>query len=156
LRRQRPEAFDSILLKALNAPGEGLEWIYPTGRTGEREPQGIAFLRDRPDVLALWKKLWPQRGRQQTWDGVAQLHTTAESEWVLMEAKANAVEFVTPPCQASKEGGRKTIEAALNRVKASLGVHRHLLLIRFRGHQIGRTMRQGVHDGSTTAAHVQP
>ena len=60
-------------------------------------------------------------------------------QWVLIEAKANTVEFVTLPCAAAKiprstmpEGtpvspkrGRDLIENTLNQVKRHLGVHRH-------------------------------
>lgn len=126
--RQRVEqaaALDRSLLSALDAPDGRLEWVYPTGTEGEREPEGLAFLSDRQDVQALWREYWPQRGRAQTWDGVAKLHTSAGSEWVLIEAKANSVEFVTPPCGAVKEGGRGQIKTALGQVKTALGVHRH-------------------------------
>jgi hypothetical protein len=56
---------------------------------------------------------------------MAKLHTGPEAAWVLIEAKANAVEFVTPPCAASKDGGRGQIEKVLGRVKSALGVQRH-------------------------------
>ena len=41
--------------------------------------------------LTRWKKYWPQRGRAQTWDGIAKLHRGESYEWVLIEAKANTV-----------------------------------------------------------------
>jgi hypothetical protein len=124
-RTGQPEALDKTLLTALGASEGRLEWHYPIGAEGEREPEGLAFLRDREDVQTLWREFWPQRGRAQTWDGVAKLHRGADVEWVLIEAKANAVEFVTPPCAASKDGGRAQIEKTLGRVKSALGVHRH-------------------------------
>jgi hypothetical protein len=86
----------------------------------------LDFLTDRPDVLALWKDFWPQRGRAQTWDGAARLlHRGDQIEWLLIEAKANKVEFVTPPTGASSNGGRAQILKSLNHVKSALGVHRH-------------------------------
>jgi hypothetical protein len=85
----------------------------------------LDFLADRDDVVARWREYWPQRGRAQTWDGIAKLQHGGTTEWVLIEAKANTVEFVTPPCGASKEGGRDQIEKTLNRLKTHLGVHRH-------------------------------
>jgi hypothetical protein len=124
-RAEQSEALDQTLLAAIGRPEGRLEWHYPTGQAGEREPEGLAFLRDREDLQPLWREFWPQRGRAQTWDGVARLHTGAEVEWVLIEVKANAVEFVSPPCGASKAGGRTAIEKSLGRVKAALGVHYH-------------------------------
>jgi len=122
-RSKSRDEFDRNLLGAMGALDGRLEWIYPTGVRAEREPQRVSFLKDK-GVETLWKKYWPQRGRAQTWDGVAKLHRGDVSEWVLIEAKANTVEFVTPPCGASKLGGRGQIEKALNRLKSYLGVHR--------------------------------
>jgi hypothetical protein len=59
------------------------------------------------------------RGRQQSWDAVG----TADGEWLLVEAKANAPEFCSPATTAAG-AGREKIEHALNRVKRGLGVHR--------------------------------
>jgi hypothetical protein len=125
-RAERSGEFDRVLVATLIAgPVDRIEWIYPTGALDEREPEGLEFLTDREDVLARWKEYWPQRGRAQTWDGIAKLHRGESYEWLLIEAKANTVEFVTPPCGASKEGGRNQIEKTLNRLKTHLGVHRH-------------------------------
>jgi hypothetical protein len=52
---------------------------------------------------------------------VAKLHRGGVTESVLIEAKANTVEFVTPPGSASKLGGRGQIEMTLGRLKAYLG-----------------------------------
>jgi len=124
-RSERAEQLDRSVLNALAAPNGSLEWLYPRGTPDEREPEGLDFLTDRNDVLARWRQYWPQRGRAQTWDGIAKVHRDGTVEWVLVEAKANTVEFVTPPCAASKEGGRDQIEQTLNRLKTHLGVHRH-------------------------------
>ena len=124
-RSSRPEELNAVLLRGLGAADGAFEWVYPSGAKDETEPEGLDFLADRDDVMARWKEYWPQRGRAQTWDGVAKLRRGVEVEWVLIEAKANTVEFVTPPCGASKEGGRDQIEKTLNRLKKRLGVHRH-------------------------------
>ena len=123
-RSDRPVELDRAILAALQAPRGRLEWIYPCGVQDEREPTGVSFVED-PRISALWKDFWPQRGRAQTWDGIAKLVNGDVVEWVLIEVKANAPEFVTPPCAASREGGRSVIERTLNRVKSELGVHRH-------------------------------
>lgn len=116
-RAERSEDLNAALLDALHAGRTGgVEWIYPTSAAEEREPEGLEFLTDREDVFARWREYWPQRGRAQTWDGIAKLHRGESYEWVLIEAKANTVEFVTPPCGASKDGGRDQIEKTLNRL----------------------------------------
>jgi len=56
---------------------------------------------------------------------VARLRTGDQSEWLLIEAKANSVEFATPHCRASEEGGLNQIEKALSKVKTALRVHWH-------------------------------
>jgi hypothetical protein len=126
-RTERAAEFDALVLKAVGSPGRAaIEWVYPTGRQGEREPQGLRFLRDRADALERWKKFWPDTLRQQTWDGVARLvREGAEPEWLLFEAKANHPEFVTSPCGADNEESLRTINKALDKTKKHLGVHRH-------------------------------
>ena len=121
-RTTRCEEFDCALLSAMDVADCKLEWMYRTGARGEREPQGLTFLKDK-GTLALWSKYWPQRGRAQIGRRCKAAPSTG-TEWVLIEAKANTVEFVTPPCGASKLGGRGKIEKALNRLKSYLGVHR--------------------------------
>jgi len=98
-RSQRAEQLSAAVLDGLAVPDGG----YPTGAQDKREPEGLDFPADREDVAARWREYWPQRGRAQTWDGMANLHRGRTTEWVLIEAKANTVEFVTPPCGASKD-----------------------------------------------------
>ena len=86
-RAERGAEFDRMLLQALGASDAKLEWVYPTAAEGERETQGLDFLRNREDVMTSWASFWPQRGRPQTWDGVAQLHRADSTEWVLIERR---------------------------------------------------------------------
>ena len=80
-RAHRADEFDRLLLQALGTQDDGsLEWIYPVGAEGEREPDGLAFLNDRPDVLDRWRNYWPQLGRAQTWDGIARLRAGSVTE----------------------------------------------------------------------------
>ena len=60
-----------MILEALAAPGGRLEWVYPTCADREREPEGWAFLAGDNRVMGSLREFWPQRGRAQTWDGVA-------------------------------------------------------------------------------------
>jgi hypothetical protein len=126
--RETPSGdLDARLLAATGLRGE-LSWHYPDLKAPDmKEPKGINFLSDQA-IREAWKAFWPQTGNQQRWDGVARVG----DEWLLMEAKANAPEFVGAPCGASFEkpaegerSSRQMIEKALNEVKAALGVHRH-------------------------------
>jgi hypothetical protein len=85
------------------------------------------ILGHRVDVLAQWRKFWPQRGTPPNWDGIAQVEDGAIlDDWLLLEAKANHPEFCGAPCGASPRGGRAQIEHALGEVKKYLGIHRHV------------------------------
>lgn len=122
-RSNEPAELDRVLLAALGTSSARLDWVYPRGLPTEREPIGISFL-GNSEITSLWTDYWPQRGRSQTWDGIAKLSNAGLTEWVLIEVKANAPEFVSPPCAASSTGGRASIEKTLNRLKQELGVHR--------------------------------
>jgi hypothetical protein len=56
-------------------------------------------------------------------NGAAQVLGNEGSEWLQIEAKANDVEFCTPPC-AAREAARDQIERALKRHQGHLSVHR--------------------------------
>jgi hypothetical protein len=122
-RSERSSELDRYLVRALSGPDASLEWIYPTGKAGEREPTGVGFIADKR-IQEMWRSFWPQRGRAHCWDGVARIIRDGSSEWLLIEAKSNVPEFVTPACGAKKEGGLGVITRSLNRLKTSLGVHR--------------------------------
>ena len=121
--RTRRSDLDASILEALRESSvSSIEWIYPD-ETTRKEPQGLAFVEGEA-LQNRWKTIWPTRGRQQSWDGVALLHAPGrDAEWLLIEAKGNHPEFCSPPTGA-KGDGRKKIEKALNRTKTALGVHR--------------------------------
>ena len=139
-RAERSEDLNAALLDALQAGKNGrVEWIYPTSAPDECEPEGLEFLTDREDVLARWREYWPQRGRAQTWDGIAKLHTGESYEWVLIEAKANtSSSWEASPGASNEDGGRDQIEKTLNRLKTHLGVHRHFPWLRTCYHYVNR------------------
>jgi len=127
-----PASLDQAILRAVGSPGSTIEWTYPIGpKEDEPEPEGICFLKGNTDkeniaeVLYAWQHFWPQKGKQQNWDGLARLNPSTDSEeWLLFEAKANHPEFSTPPSGASTKGGREKIEKAMKEVKDYLKVHR--------------------------------
>lgn len=85
--------------------------------TADREYRGVEFADER--VRAAWQAFWPTTGRQPSWDAVGE----ADGEYVLVEAKANVLEFMSPPSTASPES-LKLIVKRLNETKTALGVHR--------------------------------
>jgi hypothetical protein len=102
-----------------------LDWVYPptTASPSAREPRAITFVKNSA-IQTKWRSFWPQTGTSLTWDAIACVRAPAkEDEWLLFEAKANHPEFCGTPCGASKDGGRKQIERALNLTKRHLGVH---------------------------------
>jgi len=100
-----------------------ISWLpFIETKTGDREYRGIEFL-DRteyPEVHDAWKEFWPTTGRRPSWDAIGRVG----KDWLLVEAKANAPEFSSPPSGASPES-RKKIVASLNKTKRALGVHRY-------------------------------
>lgn len=123
-RGEQPAKFDRMVLDALDAADGTLQWIYPANTAGEREPEGLEFLRDLPEVIRRGLHFGLTAAGSSVGMGSQKLSTGDAVEWILIEAKANAVEFVTPACGASVHGGLKQIEAALGEVKHHLGVHR--------------------------------
>jgi len=120
---------DRAILSAIHlSNGATIRWTYPPAADAplSSEPEGIDFLGRGTPALSQWRKFWPQRGTQPSWDGVAQVEPDAtHGDWLLLEAKANHPEFCGAPCSAAASGGRSTIEHALGEVKKYLGVHRH-------------------------------
>ena len=131
-RKQRPDMLDREILKALGSPSDAsIDWLYPD-RSGDRgvEFTGVGFLKHQrwaqgtARAMAAWSNFWPSRGRAQCWDGVAILHVDGEPQrWLVLEAKSNHPEFVGARTKATGASFRK-IQAALNRTKKQLGVHR--------------------------------
>lgn len=120
-----PESLSKRILGAIGGKPATLTWLsYPPRRSTparDRELTGIEFLDRNSNAHAykLWQRFWPQRGTLPSWDAIGRL----EDDWLLVEAKANAPEFCSKPCDA-KDNGRKTIAAAMSQAKRHLGVHR--------------------------------
>ncbi len=112
---QRAVAHRPDLLQPPGLPP--IRWLSPLAEDGWAEYRDAAFLRrlgldQLVPELAAW---WPSRGPQ--WDALG----LAGDQPVLVEAKAHAAEFRSPPTQAGFVS-RARIEAALSQVKAGLGV----------------------------------
>ena len=122
-----PGTLSSAVLGACGLPNASLEWLpFPRDSkspSGDRELRGMEFVTERRDVLEAWKTWWPQSGRPPCWDAIGRLTYEDVTEWVLLEAKANHVEFCSPPTGAG-DSSRRTIEDALKETKRYLGVHR--------------------------------
>ncbi len=85
--------------------GDKIHWLdFPYTSTNrplldDREFVGIEFI-DNDVVKTSWKNFWPQTGRTQNWDGIAQVTINGQKEWLLIEAKAHIGE-VQSSCGAT-------------------------------------------------------
>jgi hypothetical protein len=121
---ERPEEITDKVAVALGVEAGNLEWLpFPRTPKGDRELRGLEFLQGQrfQDVRTAWAHTWPATGRQPSWDAVAH----AGDAWILLEAKSNVPEFVSPPCSATP-ASREQIVKALNQTKRLLGVTRFL------------------------------
>jgi hypothetical protein len=124
-RAEHPAVLNEAILSCLNTPNAELTWLYPRDGTcidGAKELEGLEFLDDKI-VMDLWRDFWPQTGKQPTWDGAAKLVVGSQTEWILLEAKANWPELCSPPSGA-KSTGREKIETAMGTTKNFVKVHR--------------------------------
>jgi hypothetical protein len=120
---ERRIELEAAITRAVGQSTQSIDWIYPSLiNTAAEEPAGLDFVA-APDVQQQWKDFWPQRGSRPRWDSIARLYTASDSEWLLIEAKANQAEFCTPPCRAAGEVSREQIRRALSETKGHLGVH---------------------------------
>jgi len=96
-----------------------INWRSPLKEDGFAEYFDQAFL----DCLGLsanevpLKKFWPKGGPH--WDGLAR---TGANEVILVEAKANIVEFATDPCGAESPASIKHIKQSLSDVQQFMGI----------------------------------
>ncbi len=111
-RAERPAELDAAILTAISRPGH-LKWVYPGAQA--TEPRDLDFLIFTSQQEQKWRSFWPDPGNRR-WDGVA----TLGSEWLLLEAKANATEFQSPPSGARAES-RAQICNALEETKRYMG-----------------------------------
>src|SRR6267142_5813022 len=91
-RSSHAAVLDRAILSAIHlSNGATIRWTYPPAADAplSSEPEGIDFLGRGTPALSQWRKFWPQRGTQPSWDGVAQVEPDAtHGDWLLLEAKA--------------------------------------------------------------------
>ena len=116
---ERTEEFTAAVVDASGGRiGPEIEWRSPLKTDGFAEYRDAAFLElvgIDPSAVQL-EEFWPRSGPQ--WDA---LGVTKAGEPVLVEAKANIREVITPPTGAG-EVSRKLIADSLEKTKAALGV----------------------------------
>ncbi len=121
-----PERVSHEILTALTSAGlssaRDLVWHQSYLTMEEPEICGLDFLDSSLLVRQEWSKWWPQRGNVQNWDAVGTLHLEGgETEWLLVEAKANLQE-VCSNCGAKEHGGLPLIRSALRETQVAAGV----------------------------------
>lgn len=113
------ELFNSHILSASSIPGDDeIVWVSPLLDDDYAEYRDQDFL-DRLELNLPKKRLkdfWPNLGPQ--WDALAR---TSSGRIILLEAKANIPEVVSPATGASP-ASRELIEKSLSETKAFLGV----------------------------------
>ena len=101
---------------------ENIYWKSPLEEDDFAEYRDNDFI----DVIGLDRneikiqEFWPERGPQ--WDALA---TTSESRIILVEAKANIREIVSPPSSAGSKS-KTHIDQSLNETKIALGVKNYV------------------------------
>lgn len=107
-----------IIQSSRLSAGNTINWLSPLSSDDYAEYRDESFL----DLLGIrlektpLKAFWPRRGPQ--WDALAR---TSEGDVLLVEAKANIPEIVSPGTGAS-DASRKRIEESLEQTKSFLGV----------------------------------
>ena len=120
---EHSELFNSYILSASGIPQDDkIVWVSPLRDDDYAEYRDQDFL-DRLGIDLPSKRLrefWPNLGPQ--WDALAK---TRNGRIILLEAKANIPEAVSPATGASP-ASRKLIEKSLSETKAFLGVDQNI------------------------------
>lgn len=94
----------------------------------DKEWEGIKFVTHLPlpsdaqAVMQAWKDFWPSSGTAQCWDAVGIRRSEHSLEWLLVEAKAHALELRSNGSGAGPESLEK-IKAAFVLTQKSLGIY---------------------------------
>lgn len=122
------QAFNRAVLKALevNSDGNEIDWLDfgfcdDIDRWYDKELTGLEFISDE-NILDVWSKEWPQRGKKHNWDAVGMIKNTAspdQQDFVLIEAKAHIGEINTET-GASASDSIQRIEKVLKETASNL------------------------------------
>jgi hypothetical protein len=116
----RPEILNDAIHQATGIrTDDSIEWRSPLADDDFAEYFDHAFL-DRLGISPSRKPLdqfWPSGGPH--WDGLA---ITSTGEVLLVEAKANVVEFATDPCGAKSAESKRLILDSLGEVQQFMGI----------------------------------
>lgn len=81
----------------------------------DNELIGISFLDKDPnyrELLATWKREWPQTGNKMNWDLVGYSIQNDKKTWILIEAKAH-IDELKQKCGSSSDHSKNKIKCAL-------------------------------------------
>jgi hypothetical protein len=102
-----------------------LDWLdfgFDASRPGrDAEWKGLDFLKEDGELQKAWQEYWPQGAGIHNWDAVARASLEENSEWILVEAKAN-IEELNSECKAQNKESLRKITAAFEATKKALGV----------------------------------
>ena len=118
-------ALDNAIVNATG--GQHIQWLdflfNPRKRFCDDEWKGLDFLKPEHPARKQWPAFWPTTGNVPNWDAVGRLEDGTQSEWLLIEAKAN-VDEIRSSCGAKEEGGLPMIRSAFEVSKQSMGIGR--------------------------------
>lgn len=119
----QPETLNHAIRQATGiAPHTEVQWRSPLADDDFAEYFDQSFL-DRLPIIPRKKHLldfWPSGGPH--WDGLA---LTSNEEVILVEAKANIVEFASPPCGAEAPESIEQIMRSLSEVQKFMKIPRN-------------------------------
>lgn len=96
--------------------GEVVEWL---AKPCDAEWRGVEF--EGEPIREAWKQFWPQNGNTLNWDAVGKIRFGKQTEWLLVEAKAQLGELKSST-RAKQSGGLSKIEEAFTKTKEAFGV----------------------------------
>ena len=84
----------------------------------DKEWEGLNFLKETEDEKAIkeWKKFWPQSGKSQNWDAIANAKINNQNTWILVEAKAHIDESKSD-CSAHSDASIEIIDKAFKKTQ---------------------------------------
>jgi len=120
LINEHPEMLNNEIIKSFSLLEDTkVKWVSPLTNDDYAEYRDYDFLKVlsvKSKITTPLKDFWPNEGPQ--WDALG----VSDDAVIIVEAKANIPEFVTPACSAKSKKSTKLINKSLDKVKKYLNV----------------------------------
>ncbi|MFH1051420.1 MAG: hypothetical protein V1779_10895 [bacterium] len=124
LINKHPDLLNNEIIKTLSlTPDTVIKWVSPIECDDFAEYRDDDFLKVlgiKKRITKPLKEFWPKKGPQ--WDALG----IANDAVIIVEAKANIPEFVTPACSAESQKSIKLINKSIDKVKNYLNVRKEV------------------------------